>query len=710
MSRITIEPANGTRRVRWYAIVALILAPLLLAGAVILAVNNTTSRLDTVTAAIVNNDAGTKIDGQNVPLGRQLTAGLVKGTDDADLGNYTWVLSDDADAAAGLADGSYTAVVTIPKNFSKDATSFADAETATQARIDVTTSDKDRVADGVISTFIANTAASIFGTELSKNYLDGIYVGFNTLGDKLGEAADGAQTLADGSQKSAAGGQKLAAGLQQSADGAQTLADGTQKSADGAQTLATSATTIAGGTSQLADGLGKLADGTQKSADGAQALASGTKKYVAGVSSLSGGLVQLDNSTKNLPSQANQLAAGVSGVATGVDGIAQAAAANPNMTLAELDAQLKAQGSSLDKLAAGADQVSSGTAQFARGMTAVSDAIGATADGASTLAAGGGAVSGGVSALAGGLDELASGARKSATGADELADGSKKFAAGLGAFAAGSTKLADGTTDLADGTTQLADGTTELANGNSKLADGTTKIADGLEQAVDGIPTYSKSERTTLADVVTAPVSANVSNIPTLIAKSALPLLVSLALWFGAFAVYLVMQAASRRALTSRRGSLAIAASSYLPGLIVGVIQGIAVAALAQFSLQLDVGSWFGLAGVAALAGASFAAVIQGLVALFGNAGRLVAAVAAAVALAAGLISTAPAFLLSLAGFLPTSAASTAISAVISGTPGAGGALMALVVWALFGFALSAAAVIRRRSVSVRQLAALPVG
>ena len=710
MSRITIEPANGTRRVRWYAIVALILAPLLLAGAVILAVNNTTSRLDTVTAAIVNNDAGTKIDGQNVPLGRQLTAGLVKGTDDADLGNYTWVLSDDADAAAGLADGSYTAVVTIPKNFSKDATSFADAETATQARIDVTTSDKDRVADGVISTFIANTAASIFGTELSKNYLDGIYVGFNTLGDKLGEAADGAQTLADGSQKSAAGGQKLAAGLQQSADGAQTLADGTQKSADGAQTLATSATTIAGGTSQLADGLGKLADGTQKSADGAQALASGTKKYVAGVSSLSGGLVQLDNSTKNLPSQANQLAAGVSGVATGVDGNAQAAAANPNMTLAELDAQLKAQGSSLDKLAAGADQVSSGTAQFARGMTAVSDAIGATADGASTLAAGGGAVSGGVSALAGGLDELASGARKSATGADELADGSKKFAAGLGAFAAGSTKLADGTTDLADGTTQLADGTTELANGNSKLADGTTKIADGLEQAVDGIPTYSKSERTTLADVVTAPVSANVSNIPTLIAKSALPLLVSLALWFGAFAVYLVMQAASRRALTSRRGSLAIAASSYLPGLIVGVIQGIAVAALAQFSLQLDVGSWFGLAGVAALAGASFAAVIQGLVALFGNAGRLVAAVAAAVALAAGLISTAPAFLLSLAGFLPTSAASTAISAVISGTPGAGGALMALMVWALFGFALSAAAVIRRRSVSVRQLAALPVG
>jgi len=400
----------------------------------------------------------------------------------------------------------------------------------------------------------------------------------------------------------------------------------------------------------------------------------------------------------------------MSSVASGVDKAAQIAAENPDMTVAELDARLKESGSSLQLLADRANQVSQGTVAFGDGVERVADATTTAAQGASTFANEGKPLAAGATELAGGLDKLAAGSRKSADGAHTLASNSTDFAAGLGAFAAGSTKLADGTTDLADGTTQLADGTTELANGNSKLADGTTKIADGLEQAVDGIPTYSKSERTTLADVVTAPVSANVSNIPTLIAKSALPLLVSLALWFGAFAVYLVMQAASRRALTSRRGSLAIAASSYLPGLIVGVIQGIAVAALAQFSLQLDVGSWFGLAGVAALAGASFAAVIQGLVALFGNAGRLVAAVAAAVALAAGLISTAPAFLLSLAGFLPTSAASTAISAVISGTPGAGGAVMALVVWAVFGFALSAAAVIRRRSVSVRQLAALPVG
>jgi hypothetical protein len=99
--------------------------------------------------------------------------------------------------------------------------------------------------------------------------------------------------------------------------------------------------------------------------------------------------------------------------------------------------------------------------------------------------------------------------------------------------------------------------------------------------------------------------------------------------------------------------------------------------------------------------------VIQGLVALFGNGGRLVAALAAAVALAAGIVSTAPALLLDVAGFLPTAAASTAVSAVVSGTGSAGGAVFTLVLWGLFGFVLSVVGVLRRRTVSVRQLSGL---
>lgn len=611
MSRFTIEPANGSHRIRWYTLAALVLLPVLLGSGVLLAVNNTGARLSNVTAAVVNDDAGTTIDGKPVPLGRQLTAGLVKGskTGSGLSGNYDWVLTDDSDAKSGLSDGRYAAVVTIPKDFSVNATSFSKAATAKQATVSVQTSDTSRVADGVISNAISSTAASVFGGDLTRSYLDNMFVGFNTLHDQLGTAASGAQKLASGS-------------------------------------------------TDLADGLVKLSDGTRASADGAQKLASGVQQYVAGTGSLAGGLSQLASGTAQLPAQVDKLSAGMTGIASGVDGIAQAAKANPDMTLAQLDAYLGTQGSSLQQLADGADQLAAGTKQ-----------------------------------LAGGMPQLASGVSASASGAQQLASNGKT--------------LSSGATQLAGGLGSLADGTAATASGAQQLAGGTTQIADGLDTAVAQLPTYSSTERTALAKVVANPVAASTTPVDTLVARSGIPLFISLALWIGALAVYLVVQAVSRRALTSRRSSVGLAITSYLPGLVVGVVQGIALAALAQINLQLDAGAWFALAGIAALAGAAFASVVQGLVALFGNAGKFVAAISGGVALAAGLISTAPAVLLDVAGVLPTAPASSAFTAIVTGSGAVGGSITLLVVWGLFGLALSTVAVLRRRTVRVRELGAL---
>ncbi len=610
MSRFTIEPANGNRRIRWYTLAALVLLPVLLGGGVLLAVNNTSSRLSHVTAAVVNNDAGVTIDGKPVPLGRQLTAGLVKGSKAAGIaGNYDWVLTDNSDAKSGLDGGRYAAVVTIPKDFSANATSFSKPATAKQATVTVQTSDKSRVADGAISNAISSTAASVFGGDLTRSYLENMFVGFNTLHDQLGTAASGAHTLASGS-------------------------------------------------TDLANGIAKLSGGTRASADGAQKFASGVQQYVAGTGTLANGLSQLASGTAQLPAQVDQLAAGTSGIASGVDGIAQAAKADPNMTLAQLDAYLATQGSSLQKLADGADALAAGTKQLAVGMPQITSGIAASADGAQQLASNGKTLSTGASQLAGGLGTL-------------------------------------------------ADGTAATATGAKQLAGGTTQIATGLDKAVAQLPTYSATERTALAKVVSNPVAATTAPVDSLVARSGIPLFITLALWIGMLAVYLVVQAASRRALTSKRSSFAIAMSSYLPGLVVGVVQGVAIAALAQLNLNLGAGPWFALAGVAALAGAAFAAVIQGVVALLGNAGKFLAAIAGGVTLAAGLISTAPGLLLGVANVLPTSPATSAFTAIVTGSGTIGGSIVLLVLWGLVGFALSTVAVLRRRTVLVRQLGAL---
>jgi putative membrane protein len=65
-------------------------------------------------AAIVNNDKPVTINGRPC-LGRQPHRGSGGGSDVPS--NLDWVISNTDDAAAGLADGSYDAVITIPENF-----------------------------------------------------------------------------------------------------------------------------------------------------------------------------------------------------------------------------------------------------------------------------------------------------------------------------------------------------------------------------------------------------------------------------------------------------------------------------------------------------------------------------------------------------------------------------------------------------------------
>ena len=119
---LPIERARSRRPVTWLTLIGVLLLPVVIGGILVAALYNPAERLDGMSAAIVNEDEPVTIDDQYVPLGRQLTAGLVEGSDDI-ASNLDWTISNADDAADGLADGTYQAVVTIPENFSAAATS-----------------------------------------------------------------------------------------------------------------------------------------------------------------------------------------------------------------------------------------------------------------------------------------------------------------------------------------------------------------------------------------------------------------------------------------------------------------------------------------------------------------------------------------------------------------------------------------------------------
>ena len=545
---------KGTKPVRWSTILGILLVPLTVAGVLLWGLWNPTERLDTITAAVVNLDEPVELDGQLVPLGRVLAAELItSGTESTDAEstdageetqNFTWVLTDESDAEAGLDDGSYATVVTIPKNFSAAATSLSgDPDDAQQAHIEIAESDRGRLIDTALSGIVTQTATSVLNQQLGEQFIGSVFVGMTELQSGISDAADGADALAGG-------GKQLAEGATQLADGTILLADGTRQLADGAGELSAGAGSLAGGASELATGAGALSAGASGVATGTKGIADGASSLSDGVAGLAKGLrvfaegdkatgeqgaVDFATGMDQLSQGARELATGdgtpentgLAGLSDGVaqytDGINQAltglqqgagAAIAPLTQLRDailagavspppglspeqaaeqisaLIAQLEAASvdgpeNEITKLKNGGAQLAAGAAQAAAGAEQLAQGVAASAAGAHDLADG-------ASALADGADQLAGGAAGLATGSSQLASGAEQLSGGVSGIAAGAGALSGGAAGLAEGTAGLATGTSELAAGVPDLADGATQLADGADKSAKGAKTLAE--------------------------------------------------------------------------------------------------------------------------------------------------------------------------------------------------------------------------
>lgn len=647
---LPIERSRSRKPVTWLTILGVLLLPAAIGGILVAALNNPTERLDTMTAAIVNLDEPVTIDDQVTPLGRQLASGLVEGSDELDS-NLTWVISNEDDAAEGLADGTYQAVITIPEDFSAAATSAGQAISdgggeAEKATITVTTPDDGLVADDLITGQIANVAASTMSTMLAEATTENVLVGFTTIGDQIGDAADGALELANGARSAA--------------DGAAEIPDGATKLASGAGELST-------GASSLASGLDTIAGKTREAAAGASQIGSG----------LTGGAAALTDPNGDFGKLVGAAKAGGPLLATAATDTKKSAAA-----LGDLQATCAASGASADYCA----KVTAAAGLGSAAATSTSTAAGYLAP-----------VSAGLPAAA---SALSSSMSQAGTGATQLAGGLNQLAnEGIGQSAAGARSLATGATQLSDGATELATGTTQLATGLDTLATGTGDLAGGLRTASDSLPSFSDQESKSLASVIADPVSTNAST-STIFGPTAIPLLTAVVLWFGGLASFLVMRAHTARTLTSRRSSAALTLRAFAPAALIGAAQGLLVSIVVQFIASYEVGAWWVFAGTAVLAGIVFAAVNQALVALFGGVGRWIAALVGVVAVATGLISTVPDWLAGLGAALPTAPAFTGLIA------GNGSAVAALVVWGVLSIVATTLAVTLRRTTSAKAVLA----
>ncbi len=303
-------------------------------------------KLDELPVAVVNLDEPVEYEGETLNVGQKLVDKL------KDDGSLCFNFTDADQAERGLKNGTYYMVITVPKNFSENATTLMDTVPKKMELDYKTNPGTNYIAMKMSETALEKIKTSV-AQEVTKTYAETIF-------DKISEAGDGMKDAADGAGEIYDGTEKLADGNKTISDNLKTLSEGTLTFKDGTSELKV-------GLSSYLDGVNQLSDGSTTLANGATTLLTGALKLNEGANSLSDGTKTLTSGTATLESGAKTLE---SGLKTYTDGVKQA-----NDGAAALNSNSSALTAGAQQLTAGNEQLSSGSAQILGGLNQMSSTV-----------------------------------------------------------------------------------------------------------------------------------------------------------------------------------------------------------------------------------------------------------------------------------------------------------------------------------------------
>lgn len=303
-------------------------------------------KLDELPVAVVNLDEPVEYEGETLNVGQKLVDKLKED------GSLCFNFTDADQAERGLKNGTYYMVITVPKNFSENATTLMDTVPKKMELDYKTNPGTNYIAMKMSETALEKIKTSV-AQEVTKTYAETIF-------DKISEAGDGMKDAADGAGEIYDGTEKLADGNKTISDNLKTLSEGTLTFKDGTSELKV-------GLSSYLDGVNQLSDGSTTLANGATSLLTGALKLNEGANSLSDGTKTLTSGTATLESGAKTLE---SGLKTYTDGVKQA-----NDGAATLNANSSALTAGAQQLTAGNEQLSSGSAQILGGLNQMSSTV-----------------------------------------------------------------------------------------------------------------------------------------------------------------------------------------------------------------------------------------------------------------------------------------------------------------------------------------------
>lgn len=289
--------------------------------------------------AVVNKDQSVRFQGKNFAVGDQLVDKL-KENEDLD-----WHFVSAKKARYGLGHKKYYMVITIPENFSKNATTVLNKKPK-KMELTYKTNDSLNYIGAVISKQGATKVDASVKESVSEAYADTMFKVIKKVGGGFKTAANGAKKLSDGSK---------------------TLSDGLNTYTAGVDTVNKGVMTLNAGVVPLGSGVLQLTTGSSTLKNGIDTYTAGVDKVNGGVQTLKGSVPALTSGVGQLYTGSNALKNGVANYTKGTDQVADVIA-EINNNVPELTAKAT-------KLVSGTGDLKNGVSDYTKGASKIKDGL-----------------------------------------------------------------------------------------------------------------------------------------------------------------------------------------------------------------------------------------------------------------------------------------------------------------------------------------------
>ena len=273
-------------------------------------------KTDQLPVAVVNNDKEVEYNDSTMDIGKQLSDKLAKN----DSMDFNIVSS--SKAQKGLKDGKYYMIITIPENFSKNATTLLDDDPQTMMLTYTTNPQINYIATKMDDSAMAKVKAEISST-VTKTYSKILFKNVKTLSKGFKTAADGSQKLSDGVNTAKDGNATITENLNTLASSALVFNDGADSLVKGLSAYTEGVSTAKAGAQQLDNNSAPLNNGAAQLKAGSSQLLSAVqaaeKQLGDGINASAGQLNTLTSSNKQMAESSKQLSAALTQIQGAID-------------------------------------------------------------------------------------------------------------------------------------------------------------------------------------------------------------------------------------------------------------------------------------------------------------------------------------------------------------------------------------------------------